>query len=363
MLSVITDTLPEAPIETNKRSFLRISKNYDHWMKLTTLNHNDIQLDGEIHSVKEMKDYLCSYLPIKQHELRIIHHGKELDDELSLDSSAYFDGKVGKCYVLMKTTAKSELNLKVKGSHVNNNNVSSLKITANLRVFQLKKDLYQKKITSLRPSCQRLILGNKVLHDHCLVGDYLLQSKNLAKRMIDSDNNIILHLSKTTNLRHEVNVFCHLMNKCHVNFSFGISNQIADMSQVLYRNYRMPRDFKIQFNLVANATSFVELHPNKTLLDYGINEDIDTVEIILSRVPDCFPCPTAPESIIYRPLTQLISVDSHSMPILNTISKSTKSSSRPSTNLDCSPSSLSSGNIPVLSAATATSPTTSTSSS
>lgn len=301
----------------------RLANTTSKLLRIQTLHHGGIIIPAGCRKVGELKTLICKDIPLKPIDIRLIYSGKELldDDEVSLKDVQ--QTSASKLFVLTKTSAVSTIRLVIKGNISKDESPCEISFPANTKVFKLKKELYQRKITSLKSNSQRLIIGGKVLHDEMLLGDYLLQSLSLQKKMVvkanaadvnsqGNDSAVVLYISKTMNIQHEVNVKCHISNSVMFNFPFSISKPTKYILEVLSRQYQLPKHFNFSLSLVLSKYTqqgtnldhnkylnilshtsisnfdaknrLVELNKSSCLIDYGITEDFKSIDIVLTKL-------------------------------------------------------------------------------
>lgn len=261
-------------------ALLGLCPNYNETLKIRTLTGAKISIPvNGMKTYRDMKEYICRGLPLSAADLRIISRGGEMKDDQIIDFSTTPTKQ--KLFVLVKTSSHSPITLKCKF----NGKSSEYNATSSTRIFHLKRELYIKKITSLRSGSQRLIIGGRQVHDNLLLGDYLLQSVANQKKMFDKDNHILLHISKTMNIDHEVDVKAHIGDHLEVKFQMEISIPTIYVREILFRQYGIPKENKLALFLLIKGRS-IELHPDFTLIDYGITAETKSVDVVLFKVPE-----------------------------------------------------------------------------
>lgn len=314
---------------------------------LKTVHHADVKLVKPFSSVLELKTQLCEESPINKNDIMIIKDGKELRNETVLSELP------PKSFVLLRTSVSTSVPVALKPQGIEGGMNKTLKIPLNMRVFQLKKQLYSSKFTTLKPESQRIIVGGKVLHDSYLIGDYLLPSILGKKSTCPSPSAIAasvkpstssssttafkpsipvvatLYLSKTVNVKHEVDVEIPLTNGSIITCPLEISQPISTLVKILNRRHFFPLpndEFFYIFSLKVPRTSslvdktsssgstafgpfhqlkktieadakkstatsssaskgfeLVELDLNKTLIDYGFTQSTKKITVEIAR--------------------------------------------------------------------------------
>jgi hypothetical protein len=229
----------------------------------------------DIKTYLDIKKILCQGTGMQSSDILLISKGKEmLNDNIVSHKISNV-----KYHTLLRTKACSTISLICKY----NGKANKIIFPANTKVFHVKRELFGKKLTTLRPGSQRLIIAGRQLHDNMLLGDYLLQSNASKKKMLTSDGEIILHISKSFNADHEVDVMTSLNNGAKLKFSMSISSPTMYMREIIWRQYHMPMPTEILTYLIVKGRP-VELHPDYTLIDYGVTSETKSVEIVMAKL-------------------------------------------------------------------------------
>lgn len=310
---------------------------------LKTIHNSDLKITRPFSSVLELKTMLCEGTIIDKNDIMIVKNGKELRDDTLLSELP------PKTFVLLKTSVTTSAPVALKPQGIEGGLNKTLKIPLNMRVFQLKKQLHSSKFSHLKPESQRIIVGGKILHDSYLIGDYLLPAI-LGKKCTSSSPTAAcssaaksfngtgtfkpsiptvanLYLSKTVNVKHEVDVEIPLTNGSTITCPLEISQPISTLVKILHRRHFFPlpnEDFHYVFSLKVprssslvdktsssgsvtfgpmhtlkmaiesavdakqttkstNGFELVELDLNKTLLDYGFTQSTKKISVEIAR--------------------------------------------------------------------------------
>lgn len=298
-------------------------------ISLKTVHNSEIKILKPFHMVLDLKVQLCRDSLVNIADLMIIKNGKELSNCDSLTSE---DLKCSKVFVMVKTTAKTVIPITMKTQGLDGTQLKTLKLPLNIKVGQLKKQLFSSKITSLKPESQRIILGGKVLQDCFIIGDYLLYAM-LSKPVVSSSSSsssssvqsptvpsssstsstvqpmATLYLSKTTNLKHEVAItfVSGVKGNRELKCDLEISKPISMFNTILHRQFHQPlpndkleyvfllRVPKVKSTTLASTTAntmskkgtlsytMIELDQSKTLLDYGLDTTTKAITVEIAR--------------------------------------------------------------------------------
>ena len=239
------------------------------------------------HSILDLKKILCAKSGLAPSDLLIVKNGVEEKDNFTFnDEEALF---ANNRYVLCRSSSQNKLLLSV----FNTNNKAKQRCTVSLSpsctVSDVKTTLYKSKVSHLRPGEQRIILGKKVLTNNCFLGDYILHAlwtkpsafapSNSNKDSQHMSPQLSIHVSPTVNIAHEVNVTIDLPNKGHFKFCFAIDTPLINIREILWRQYRVPKDLHISFCLAVSGRSWVPLDPTCRLIDYGITSSAKAVQL------------------------------------------------------------------------------------
>jgi len=254
-----------------------------------TIHNTDILVDHQI-SVAAWKTSVCNLFPNLTHsDIMMVRGGKLLTNEEIIGGST---GKT-ETYMLLTTTAKKFERIVFRSQ----NGEKSMDIPLNIKISSIKKELYSKKITSLKPELQRLIIDGKVLKDHSILGDYLISAvrsgilrESAAKPT--KKHKLVVYISKTIDPKHEVDITVKLNEKKSLQLSFELSKPIGLILDILHKKYMFPLPNKTSsfvFYLPQHhSKQMLELDMNKCLLDYGItnNTKVLTLEIARMNYPN-----------------------------------------------------------------------------
>lgn len=181
----------------------------------------------------------------------------------------------------------------------------TLYFPANMKIFQLKRSLFTSKTTSVKPQSLKLIIGGRVAHDQTMIGDYFFKYSSIASHSsqrgpmalnaaaVESTdvvknlncNPLQVQLLQTFNLNHEVDVNIVLRDKQVLKFSTEISKPIIRIRQFLLQQLRIPLQIPLVIYLdLLGTKKSIELHPDYSLIDYGITSSDKVVNISLARL-------------------------------------------------------------------------------
>jgi len=271
---------------------LRPSFMKNHVLKVKTMTGAEIQVPlaetSCSYQALHVKSFICQNLPLQPSDIILIRQGKEVKDDEVIDPFIHGSSKPMTIHALTRTSSTTPISLLCKGD----GKCSTMEVLTSTRIFHFKRELFSKKISSLRPSSQRLIIGGRQLHDNLLLGDYLLQSLASRKKMM-SNNQVIVHISKTMNISHEVEVRCKLNDHTQIKFSVEISIPTVYMREILFRQFFIPKESHLVLSLVVKGRT-IELHPDYTLLDYGISSETKSIDVHIAKVVEVAPASVVP---------------------------------------------------------------------
>eukprot|EP01038_Epipyxis_sp_PR26KG_P009305 gene9305-12537_t len=251
---------------------------------LKTIHHSTIVVSSSFETILDIKNDICAGTPFISNDLMIIQCGKELKDSMRISPQELVKQPA---FIIVRSKSNSKVKVIVKSK---DGALKEIEVVVSKKVFQIKKELYVNKATTCKPENQRLIVGAKVLHDTCIIGDYLL--KALKSKLVSSTTKIsnpspvLMHISETFNSKHEVDISITLLSKKKINFSFEITQPIHYISDLLWKNFHLPRpdeqhSYVFMIPSPVDNEEMVELDHNKNLLDYGITPNVRKLEMKL----------------------------------------------------------------------------------
>ena len=258
-------------------------------------------------SVLNWKTDVCRFFPkVDPSCLLLIRDGRPL-----LDADIIGDNNsVRSIHALFKTTAKCPVTITIRNTEGVD---SKLEVPVSMKVSNLKKELYSKKLISLRPQFQRLIFEGKILKDFSIIGDYLLaaaKSEHSTKKF--SHPKFVVHVCKTIDLGQELDIMVKLNEKHSLKISFEVSKPIGLIVDLLHKQYMFPfpkADMRYAFFLPTNSVESYsamsplgrELNNNKCLLDYGFTNSTKSITLELARCPNTPPQSQQQQPVIFMP--------------------------------------------------------------
>jgi len=268
------------PKLTNKALELLTKSNKSNKIKIKTLNHGVLTVDvSNCYTIHDLKTNLCKDTAVQPNDIILIGNGKQLLDN-QLFSIDEFNHDRMNIFALIRTKANTSVKLLFKGDVTKDHTIKELNFPLNTRIFHLKRELYSKKITSLRPGSQRLIINGSVVSDNLLLGDYILKSKK-------GNQATTIYISKTLNIQHEVDISIKLKNFIDMKFSMEISLPTIYIREILYRQYKVPKDLNLVVTMLISdkgVDRWIDLHPAYTLIDYGISNNTKSIKMNLELI-------------------------------------------------------------------------------
>lgn len=230
--------------------------------------------DERITSVQVLKETICQKNLLTPDVLLIVQNGVELknDVELRTEDRTYSSP----IYVLVRTSInfKIPINFKEQGSK----SKSTLEFDINSRIFYVKKQLYSKGVTLLKPTMQRLISGSHVLKDDDRIGDYLLskQRTSSSKSSDEKESGCIVHIWKSFDQKQDVKIELSFPPQTQVSkFSMGICDSISHVRDILSRQFGIHVGPAFSISLGQEV-----LHPTRSLLDYSVTAKTGLVKLL-----------------------------------------------------------------------------------
>eukprot|EP01036_Dinobryon_divergens_P031207 gene31207-40570_t len=308
-VSQVNNNLPHYPQFNNLKKFIDTNRQRSKKFGIRTIHNIELPV-LQPQTVSTWKTEICRFFPqyIDPSCLMLIRDGKSLlDTEMIGDNNSVMKST----HVLFKTTSKSPVTIIIRNSEGVEN---KLEVPISIKVSTLKKELYSKKLISLRPQFQRLIYEGKILKDFSILGDYLLAAVKSGRSIHPK---FVVHVCKTIDLGHEVDITVRLNEKHSLKLSFEVSKPIGLIVDILHKQYMFPypkADMRYAFFLPTATTDSRsslsslgrELDNSKCLLDYGFTNSTKSISLELAR------CPTPPQ----QPNPLMIQVPSPSSGLL-----------------------------------------------
>mmetsp|Transcript_21395 Transcript_21395/g.29446 ORF Transcript_21395/g.29446 Transcript_21395/m.29446 type:complete len:485 (+) Transcript_21395:35-1489(+) len=238
--------------------------------------------------VSTWKNRVCHLFPNLIHsDIMLVRCGKLLSNEEIIGDST--NGGKAETYMLLSTKANKFENVVFRSQDGD----KSMDVPLNIKISSLKKELYSKKITPLKPELQRLIVDGKVLKDYSILGDYLISavrsdilrepSTKLMKK-----HRMVVHISKTMDPKHEVDITVKLNEKKSLQLSFELSKPIGLILDILHKKYMFPlpnQTSSFVFYLPQpHSKQMLELDMNKCLIDYGFTNSTKALTLEIARM-------------------------------------------------------------------------------
>ena len=234
--------------------------------------------------VSSLKREVCNRSSsLIESDLDVISSGKRLND----DDIVHRKG-VASVFVIVRSQATSNVGLTVKEG----SNTHRMQCPVNMRISELKRRLYNDNITTIKPADARMILNSRLVHDYSLVGDYLLGCR-AAGMDVSQKSELKLYISRTLNLRAEVNVALELPNRQVLRFSIEVGDSLCYVQDILERQFGLTQDISTQLYLESGTP----LSPSLSLFDYGVKPGHGVVKMNLRSPPSCPPCGSGPVAV------------------------------------------------------------------
>lgn len=236
-----------------------------------------------ISCVQELKETLCMNSPLIPDLLLVVQSGKELENSTRLCVESFSQNSP--IYVLVRTSIKFKVSIDFKEQ--GSKSRSTIDFDLNTKIFNIKKQLYSKGLTSLKPSMQRLISGSHhVLKDEDRIGDYLLSRTCSSTSKLNSTNirleNCLVHIWKAFDQKQDVKVEVSFPPRKNVSkFSMGVCDSIAHIRDILSRQFGMHVGGAFSLSMDQRV-----LDPTRTLLDYGVTAKSDVVRLLAMPIPE-----------------------------------------------------------------------------
>eukprot|EP01041_Mallomonas_annulata_P010660 gene10660-22251_t len=265
----LTGTDEEA-VETVLSPTPEFSKDKLPFFRMKTACCGNISIHKGIENVKSLKENICLQSLFEPRDLFVVQNGRELLDDNILNPS------VGPMYILVRSSSQTKVKLqfKLQGSK----SESFLEFPMDARVFYVKKELFKRGITSIKPEMQRLISSTHIMKDNEHICDYLFPSCKV-KISVPSNTTTnhkpishIVHISKSFNHKQEVDIQLHFPNKTFPIFSISVCSPLSCIKEILHRQYGMSPFMPMSLRLKKRV-----LDQSKTLLDYGVTAERQTM--------------------------------------------------------------------------------------
>lgn len=260
------------PIDSEKDSPTSNFLSKKHFVQVKSL-HGSFSLSVPEITLGNLFRELASTTPFDPQHFLFIRNSKRLTDE-NMEIKGGFP-----VFVLLKSSCCVPIKVQVKiGSSPLS---SSLSFPANMRISMLKADLFSKKVTSIKPYAQKIIIGGRIAHDSDILGDFFLKKPSNKS----NHDHLTLFISETINIKHEVDVELMINPRVKINCSFGLSQPIQRLRQIIWERLSIPTNAALALYMkYENSNKFIQLNPAYHLLDYGVTTSKNKIEILLSRV-------------------------------------------------------------------------------
>lgn len=262
-------------------------------LKIKTLCKREISLQcPDVLTVRAVKELICARsIAVRESDIDIISGGKRLPDAVTLEPQ-----KTVAAYVIVRTSSSSLVEVTVTEDGV----TRTASFSINMRVSEIKRRLYNEKITKIKPGEARIILNSRVLHDSSLIGDYLINSSPITTRKGTKANQstVKLYISKTLNLKSDVNVQLELANGKVLRFAMEVGDSLCYVKDILHKQFGFPSDVDTQLYLESGTP----LSSSLSLFDYGIKPGTKEVKLRMQVIDPSAPImPPSVPVVIHLP--------------------------------------------------------------
>lgn len=253
----------------------------DNMLKIKTLTgitsimiNTNNQITGN-----EIKELLCSNTCILPDDILLIKGGKEIKNDhvvflqpkttttpTKLDNNNNDNNKkkIDEIFAIIRSTSTSKAELVIKNK--NDNKVYNLSYQANMKIYQLRKEI--SKITGIRSSACRMILGARLLKDEGILGDYILSVIKKNKLNLNLDHKLVIQVSRVIDITTDIDIKVHFPNKSIIEFSMEVGVPMMIARQILAKRFFMPLSVPLEIYLDKAFRN--KLDYTRSLIDYGI---------------------------------------------------------------------------------------------
>lgn len=227
----------------------------------------------------EIKELLCSNTCILPDDILLIKGGKEIKNDhvvflqpkttttpTKLDNNNDNNKKkIDEIFAIIRSTSTSKAQLVIKNK--NDNKVYNLSYQANMKIFQLRKEI--SKITGIRSSACRMILGARVLKDSGILGDYILSAVTKQNKLnLNLDHKLVIQVSRVIDITTDIDIKVHFPNKSILEFSMEVGVPMQTARLILANRFFMPLHVPLEIYLDKAFRN--KLDYTRSLIDYGI---------------------------------------------------------------------------------------------
>ena len=166
-------------------------------------------------------------------------------------------------FALIRSTSTSKAELVIKNK--NENKSYNLSFQANMKIFQLRKEI--SKLSGIRSTALRMILGSRVLKDEGILGDYILSAVT-KKNKVSIDKQLVIQVSRIIDITQDVDIKVHFPNRSLLEFSMEVGVPMSTARQILSKRFFLPLNFPLDIFLDKQYRN--KLDYSRSLIDYGI---------------------------------------------------------------------------------------------
>jgi hypothetical protein len=207
-----------------------------------------------------LKEYLCNGKGLHASDITIIANKKELSGVITKEMAKNLN-----MFVFLKSSASSLMHVKLSNGTIKT-------FQANTRIIDLKKTLFDEKITDISPYQQRLILNKRILVDHNYLGDYALLSRSVIG---SADIVLQIHISKTqVNENYKQKIKFNINNKDSYDFEYTCYSPLFYPLAILFN---CNADVLRTCQCTTTNNTYILL--SKSLMDYGLVDINNTIII------------------------------------------------------------------------------------
>jgi hypothetical protein len=284
----------EATSITNEATSITSYIEKDNTLRIKTLaGITSIMVNNNMITGLKIKEMLCYNTCLLSDDLLLIKDGKEIhnDDIVHLHTKTTASSQISNnddnnndnnhdyndidkthdkkkkietfIFALIRSTSTSKAELVIKNK--NENKSYNLLFQANMKIFQLRKEI--SKLSGIRSTALRMILGSRVLKDEGILGDYILSAVT-KKNKVSVDKQLVIQVSRIIDITQDVDIKVHFPNRSLLEFSMEVGVPMSTARQILSKRFFLPLDLPLEIFLDKQYRNKVDY--SRSLIDYGI---------------------------------------------------------------------------------------------
>ena len=283
----------EATSITNEATSITSYIEKDNTLRIKTLaGITSIMVNNNMITGLKIKEMLCYNTCLLSDDLLLIKDGKEIhnDDIVHLHTKTTASSQISNnddnnndnnhdddndknhhkkkkietfIFALIRSTSTSKAELVIKNQ--NENKSYNLSFQANMKIFQLRKEI--SKLSGIRSTALRMILGSRVLKDEGILGDYILSAVT-KKNKVSVDKQLVIQVSRIIDITQDVDMKVHFPNRSLLEFSMEVGVPMSTARQILSKRFFLPLDLPLEIFLDKQYRNKVDY--SRSLIDYGI---------------------------------------------------------------------------------------------